>query len=734
MDQLFVINRYGEDTERTTEFNEKRDQLLIQLLTEAKLRKKHYEESSSTCQNSTEQELDISSEVKQTEPKDEQKGFLEMPKDALKSNDAKDKVKRKRKRQDNSIGEEVSEKRISESFIEESKPERISSKNLITCDEHQRSPINKHEYFTPKKRKITNEKQKNEKGFEPQQDESTVILDESNNEVTNIKDESNPSEAFPVLGEVERKRKEKVQRVLPDWLANPTVVTVDLKDTETTVDSFSGLDSLLKQNLKLSGIHHFFPVQKVVIPWLLRNSIQQDCYRPQDICVSAPTGSGKTLAFVLPIIQALKSRVVCRVRALAVLPVRDLAVQVYNVFYSYCKGTSLRVGLAVGQKTFTEEQNTLVKQGVRNVMSLVDIVVATPGRIVDHVQRTPGFSLESLRYLIIDEADRMMEEITHGWLAAVEKAVFKDSTTSRNCPCTIKNSKRSLSSFPLTACTFSHILEPLQKLLYSATLSQDPEKLQQLTLFQPKLFTSITRTLGLDVSTNQSEKTGKFIGKYTTPEELKEHYTICELSMKPLVVWYFLKDKGFKNVLCFTGSVESTHRLCTLLKSLGGVTVQEFSSSLHLVKRKKCLRQFSSGKIDILVCSDAMARGIDVANVDYVISYDPPTFVKTYIHRVGRTARAGREGIAITLLQRKGVRKFQKMLTSAGKEKVSELKVSQTDLEPYKENYKAALSATSKLITQETQEKQALRNPCQKKKLKLKRVSNFKMNGQQIKH
>ncbi|XP_013775579.1 ATP-dependent RNA helicase DDX51-like [Limulus polyphemus] len=710
MDQLFIINRYGEDTEKTTGFNEKRTQLLTQLVTQAKLRKKHYEESSGLCQNSEEQELDISSEIKETEPKDEQNIFLEMPEDTLTSNDVKDKVKKKRKRRDNSIGEEVSERHISESFIEESKPERIISK----------------------KQKITNEKEKNEKDVELQQDISKEVFDESSNEVTNTKDD-NLSEAFPVLGEVERKQKEKVRRVLPDWLANPTVITVDLKDKETKVDTFSGLDSHLKQNLKHSGIHHFFPVQKVVIPWLLGNSVQQYCCRPQDICVSAPTGSGKTLAFVLPIIQALKSRVVCRVRALAVLPVRDLAAQVYNVFCSYCKGTSLRVGLAVGQKTFTEEQKTLVKQGVRNVTSLVDIVVATPGRIVDHIQRTPGFSLESLRYLVIDEADRMMEEITHGWLAAVEKAVFKVSMTSRNCPCTLENNKRALSSFPLTACTFSHILEPLQKLLYSATLSQDPEKLQQLTLFQPKLFTSITKTPGLDVSTNQHERTGEFVGKYTTPEELKEYYTICEPSIKPLVVWYFLKHKGFKKVLCFTGSVENTHRLCTLLKGLGGVMVQEFSSGLHLVKRKKCLKQFSSGKIDILVCSDAMARGIDVVNVDYVISYDPPMFVKTYIHRVGRTARAGREGTAITLLQKKEVRNFQKMLKSAGKERVPELEVCQTDLESYRENYRAALSATSKLIAQENQQKQALKNPGQKKKMKLKRVQNFKMNGKQIK-
>jgi len=181
-----------------------------------------------------------------------------------------------------------------------------------------------------------------------------------------------------------------------------------------------------------------------------------------------------------------------------------------------------------------------------------------------------------------------------------------------------------------------------------------------------------------------------YVGKYSTPEGLNEQYIEVEVGQKPLVILYLLHALKFKQVLCFTNTVEATHRLYLLVQQFGGIQVQEFSSNLHAIKRARILKQFTSGKIQLLICSDAMARGMDVEGVKCVISYDYPRFVKTYIHRVGRTARAGKSGTAFTLLHRKEIFHFKKMLREAGKEGIQKMKKIQPEslnalVDPYKE-------------------------------------------------
>ncbi|XP_023931271.1 ATP-dependent RNA helicase DDX51-like [Lingula anatina] len=217
---------------------------------------------------------------------------------------------------------------------------------------------------------------------------------------------------------------------------------------------------------------------------------------------------------------------------------------------------------------------------------------------------------------------------------------------------------------PIETINASRLDMPLHKLLFSATLSQNPEKLQQLNLFQPKLFTAgLKERVEIESVNLTSEKTGEedglarieggFVGKYTTPVGLSEYFIQVAAQDKPLVVLHLMHHLKFRHVLCFTNSVEATHRLFLLVKLVGGLEVREFSSSLHAIKRNRILKQFAAGKIDLLVCSDAMARGMDVDNVQYVLSYDSPPYIKTYIHRVGRTARAGKVGTAVSLCEKK---------------------------------------------------------------------------------
>lgn len=514
---------------------------------------------------------------------------------------------------------------------------------------------------------------------------------------------------FTVLGDYKSKQTEKVSRVLPDWLSSPNVIASDLKQKTTLVSEFKGLDPDIHLNLKENKIDYFFPVQMQVIPEILDTVrygfvLGRAGFRPPDICVSAPTGSGKTLAFVLPIVQALKSRVLCRIRAMVVLPVRDLAVQVFKVFLQYTKGTNLKVGMIVGQKQFSVEQHALVRQRVGGLESKVDIVVATPGRLVDHINKTPGFSLTDLRFLVIDEADRIMEHVKQDWLSHVENAVFSGGRTAPSSLNVYNSCKHHM---------------PLQKLLFSATLSQNPEKLQQLNLFQPKLFTSVVdggslpRPLESEGEGNKDDQVtdrlsgpggevkGQFVGKYTTPLGLKEYTVEVEAFEKPLVILHFLHNLKYRHVLCFTNSVESTHRLYHLIRLFGGINVAEITAKLQASRRSKVLKKFQNGSIDILICSDAMARGMDIDDVQYVISYDPPPYIKTYIHRVGRTARAGKEGTALSLLQKKEFHHFKTMTKEAGKTYIEKFKVHSKEMEGLLEKYQAALQQLQQVFMRE---------------------------------
>lgn len=137
---------------------------------------------------------------------------------------------------------------------------------------------------------------------------------------------------FQILGKQVFEQRRKVRSVLPAWLAYPRVISNDLSDTTTQVQDLSYLDEKVKENLVASGVHHLFPVQKEVIPFILNIQTKPSPFWPRDICCSAPTGSGKTLAFAVPIVQLLMQRVQRKVRALVILPVNELAEQVYQVF------------------------------------------------------------------------------------------------------------------------------------------------------------------------------------------------------------------------------------------------------------------------------------------------------------------------------------------------------------------------------------------------------------------
>lgn len=261
------------------------------------------------------------------------------------------------------------------------------------------------------------------------------------------------------------------------------------------------ISNILLNNLHNHKITHFFPIQYLGIPAIIDSDL---CNNSRDICISAPTGSGKSLVYIIPIIQNLMNRVICRLRALVILPTRDLAIQTYNVLSEYIIGTNLKVGLITGQRLFKNEQNLLVGEDINGLYySKIDILVSTPGRLRDHIQSTNGFTLEHIQYLIIDEADRLLSQTYNQWIDVIYNNIYHMSQNGKityennniNIHTTTWRVKPSSINTNLSLVPYM-IMTPLRRILLSATLSTDPNQLSKLLLINPLVITYNTNEVG----------------------------------------------------------------------------------------------------------------------------------------------------------------------------------------------------------------------------------------------
>ncbi|XP_072750506.1 probable ATP-dependent RNA helicase Dbp73D [Anoplolepis gracilipes] len=523
----------------------------------------------------------------------------------------------------------------------------------------------------------------------------------------NITEKEVPSQNnFVVLGTKSRKKQREVKRVLPDWLAHPEVISADLNSGPNLEELNSVIDDKLIEVLKANGIVKLFPVQSSVIKWLHKCNMDRKLGRwLRDTCVSAPTGSGKTLAYVLPIVQELQTRLVPKIRCLIVLPVQELAAQVYKVMVTYTSHTNLKVGLLSGAFSFEQEQSNIIKKTERGkYLSTVDIIIATPGRLVDHILKTPGFSFDSLRFLVIDEADRAAE-----WIQYIPEP------HSRVPILTLGN-------------IHSSKVTPAQKLLFSATLSQDPEKLNWLGLFQPILFTTVVTDKDTDV--NLDKIAGDFVGRYTSPGELTELAVECIAEYKPVALYQLLtRQDTISKILVFTNSGDTVHRLALLMRSLlseRNVAVGELSAQLASKQRESVLNKFANAEIHVLISSDALARGLDISDVQLVVSYDLPKHIKGYIHRAGRTGRAGKPGIAVSILTQNQVGIFKQMLSGAHKI-VPNIERMELNTTANAINYQNHLNKLQEILEKEKNESVE-----RKKAIKRRRVTNVIKQNENI--
>ncbi|KAF7184942.1 ATP-dependent RNA helicase dbp6, partial [Pseudocercospora fuligena] len=533
--------------------------------------------------------------------------------------------------------------------------------------------------------------------------------------------------------------------VLPSWLSQPTVVSAERRATFSEL----GLESSTVKRMAGLGFQDALPVQQALIPLLLPPGEAGSSYLPgceermPDIAVSAPTGSGKTISYLLPIIQALRKKGSDRgrLRALIIVPTRELALQVDAVAKALSSGSDIKTEHIPGNRTHKEEQQKLINRsrsynpeecqrrlGVAKLRidgldqssgdarddtridetvadtiagfanhiptydSAVDLLVATPGRLMEHISNTSGFTLTHVQWLVIDEADKLLDNQQEKVLSDLDTELmrprFDDEQDAR---------ERYLRASDLWDERRERLL---RKVVLSATMTRDISKLSSLRLRRPKLVVVRGTEVEEEVVTPSARnaeggETGSVRQSaegFELPTTLSEYSVpVGDGSEKPLVVVELLRSRVLNGleasaqtptstekslaptVLIFTSSNESAHRLAHLLKALKPAWSKYITT---LVKSSRPNVRSKMNEPAIVVSTDRASRGLDSIKgrpITHVVQYDIPRSLIAYIHRVGRTARAGRLGTAWTLFAHREGKWFTQEITQAANVKRAQL-------------------------------------------------------------
>jgi ATP-dependent RNA helicase RhlE len=355
----------------------------------------------------------------------------------------------------------------------------------------------------------------------------------------------------------------------------------------------------LMEGIEASNYQDATPVQEQVIPLVMEG---------KDVIASAQTGTGKTAAFLLPLINKILTDGLedHTNSALVIVPTRELAVQISQHMEGLSYFTSVSSIAVYGGgdgNAFVQEKKAL-SHGA-------DVVICTPGKMMAHIKM--GYvKLDGLKYLILDEADRMLD------MGFYDDIMF----------------------------IINHLPKKRQNLLFSATMPHKIREMARKILHQPA-----------EINISISKPNEKIV---------QEAFVVFDTQKIPLVK-YLLRKKEFKSVLVFCSSKISVKQLTRDLKK-AGLKVDEIHSDLEQEKREDVLIQFKSRRLPILIATDILSRGIDIDNIELVINYDVPHDGEDYVHRIGRTARAEADGTAYTLISPKEQRKFASIERLIGKE------------------------------------------------------------------
>ncbi|KAJ5295945.1 hypothetical protein PENANT_c001G04177 [Penicillium antarcticum] len=369
----------------------------------------------------------------------------------------------------------------------------------------------------------------------------------------------------------------------------PTMDDVRLPQTEGELQKFTELNLSDKtmQAIKEMGFETMTEIQQRTIPALLAG---------RDVLGAAKTGSGKTLSFLIPAIEmlsALRFKPRNGTGVLVVSPTRELALQIFGVARELMQFHSQTYGIVIGGANRRAEADKLMKG--------VNLLIATPGRLLDHLQNTQGFIFKNLKTLIIDEADRILEVGFEDEMRQIVKILPK---------------------------------EERQTMLFSATQTTKVEDLARISLRPGPLYINVDHRK-----------------EHSTVAGLEQGYVLCEADKRFLLLFSFLKRNLKKKIIVFFSSCNCVKYHAELLNYID-LPVLELHGKQKQQKRTNTFFEFCNAKQGTLICTDVAARGLDIPAVDWIIQFDPPDDPRDYIHRVGRTARgADGKGRSLMFLQ-----------------------------------------------------------------------------------
>ncbi|KAF9956232.1 nucleolar DEAD-box protein required for synthesis of 60S ribosomal subunit [Mortierella alpina] len=466
------------------------------------------------------------------------------------------------------------------------------------------------------------------------EDESEEESGSEGSEEESESEDENEEEAESESDDEEEEESEYQKERKRAYFAPETDNPVDVAETFATMN----LSRPILKGLAQVGFVQPTQIQARTIPVALMG---------KDICGGAVTGSGKTAAFVVPVLERLlyRSRQTATSRVLILCPTRELAIQCHSVAQKLASFTDITFGLCVGGLSRNAQEIQL--------RTRPDVLIATPGRLIDHILNSRSFTLDHIDILIMDEADRMLED---GFSAELTEIV--------------------------NACPKSR-----QTMLFSATMTDNVDELIRMSLDRPV-------RLQIDSS---NATAARLVQEFVRIRQHREED-------RPAVLLALCSRTFKRRVIIFFRSKAAAHQM-KIIFGLMGLRSAELHGNLTQEQRLASLEEFRDERVDFLLATDLASRGLDIKGIDTVINFNMPQNYAIYQHRVGRTARAGRMGRAVTLAGENDRKLLKMAIKNADKKTVKHRVIPQDVITRYRERVEGLTEGVKEVMAEEKEDK-----------------------------